>query len=73
MTSVTFTHANFDPPREVMVSRELVFAIYYSASHKATHLLSNGGGIIPVRETVEQATRMVYGDSTKTAQPAKEI
>jgi hypothetical protein len=70
MSPLIFTHAN--TLREVVVTREHIFTIQYSAANKATHLLSLGGAIIPVQETVEQATRMVYGDVAKIGPTAKE-
>lgn len=43
---VAFTHANTN--REILVAIPLVFSAYYSETSKCTHVLSNGGAIIPV-------------------------
>jgi hypothetical protein len=46
-----FTHANTKV--EILVSLPLVFCAYYSEATKCTHLLANGGAIIPIVESPE--------------------
>jgi len=36
-----------------MISKQLIFAYYYSEAHKSTLLLATGGAMVPVKETVE--------------------
>jgi hypothetical protein len=68
MNPISLTHANLG--REIIVAREMVFAIYHSEAHKATHVLSSGGAIIPVSETVNQVRELVYGKPQPKASPA---
>lgn len=63
MTYTSFLHVNTN--REVIVTREQVFAIQYSDAHKATHLISIAGAIIPVKETVDEARIKIYGSTTQ--------
>lgn len=52
MKFITVTHANTGKNIDVVVA--LLFAYYYSDSHKATLLLASGGAMIPVLQTVEE-------------------
>lgn len=51
MQSVSFTHANMNT--EVVIMRELAFAVYYSPHHKSTMVVSTGGAVLPVKEAVD--------------------
>jgi hypothetical protein len=59
MTYIKLTHANFK--KEVILTREQVWAIYYSESHQCTHIVSTAGAIVPVSESVDDVNRLVYG------------
>lgn len=61
MTGIKFTHANHKRP--IYITREQVWNIYYSAAHDCTHLVSTAGAICPVAESVDEAVRLVYGNS----------
>ena len=66
MTPIVFTHAN--TKRDVVVTREMVWNIYYSSAHAATHLVSNAGAIIPVSESVDEVKAKVYGSPLTSKQ-----
>lgn len=68
MNPISLTHANTN--REILVTRELVFSIYYSEAHRATHVLSSGGAIIPVSESVNVVRERVYGQQQPKTNPA---
>lgn len=69
MTPLIFVHAN--TKREVIVTKEMVWNIMWSAAHQCTHLVSLHGAIIPVAESVEKARFLVYG--TKTESPSSPV
>lgn len=56
------THANTRKP--IMVNSFVLFSWYYSDAHKATHLVSTNGGVIPVLETIEQVSEQMLGTET---------
>lgn len=58
-TTIKVTHANLNTPVEVSVG--LIYARYYSAGHKSTMLLSSGGALVPVSETLEQIAALIAG------------
>lgn len=64
MKFVTFTHAN--TKREVLITVEHVYAIQFSSAHQATHIISTGGAIVPVAESVETARGRIYNNNGQT-------
>jgi len=51
-------HQNEDgSPREIFISKPLVFATYYSDADKATHVVSTAGAIIPVIESPDEVVK----------------
>jgi len=57
VTLLSVTHANNNTP--VMVVRDQIFSFYYSSGHKAVLLMSTGGGMIPVKESLEQVKELL--------------
>lgn len=53
---LAFTHANNSKP--IYVARPLIFSVYYSEANKATHIVANGGAIIPVSEPLDKVVEM---------------
>ena len=51
-------HQNADGShREILISKPLVFATYYSDADKATHVVSTAGAIIPVVESPDEVVK----------------
>lgn len=57
---IKLTHANTN--ESVMVDKSLLFAIYYSQHAAATLVVSSGGAIVPVKESVEQVVQLKAGE-----------
>lgn len=57
MEFLEVTHANANT--KVIVVRELLFSFYYSEGHKAVLLMSTGGGMIPVKESLENVSELL--------------
>lgn len=55
MRLARFTHANHGDP--VVVDLDLLAMWYFSQAHQATHLVSTGGAIMPVKESVDEVSR----------------
>ncbi len=70
MKLLTLTHANHKKP--IYVDGALLFAWYYSEAHKATHIVSTAGAILPVSESVETVTQLKQGESVNNGQPESE-
>lgn len=50
-----FTHANSQ--KDIYVAKPLIFSCYYSDAHKATHIVANGGAIIPVLDSLDNVVK----------------
>lgn len=59
---LSLTHANTKQP--IYINSNLLFAWYWSEAHKATHLVSTNGGMIPVSETPTQVTEKAEAASS---------
>ena len=57
-----FTHAN--NRQKVYVAKSLIFSIYYAEVNKCTFILSSGGAILPVSESVEEVRAKVASANT---------
>lgn len=59
---VSLHHANHKGAdgkhREILVSRALAWATYFSDADRCTHVVATGGSIIPVTETPEQVAAL---------------
>lgn len=60
-----FTHANLkdenQKPLMIGIAKQLLFSFYFSQHHQCTHLIANGGAIVPVLERPEQVAQVVFG------------
>ena len=62
-------HKNADGThREILISKPLVFATYYSDADKSTHVVSTAGAIIPVVESPEDVAKACGLNITKENQ-----
>jgi hypothetical protein len=66
MTPLKFTHANLNTP--IYLVKVLIFAWYYSEAHKSTLILSAGGAMVPVKESVEDVDKMLHEMSNAAQQ-----
>lgn len=57
MLTITLTHAN--DGMKMCFNVPLIFYWYHSAAHGCTHLVSNGGAFAPVKESVDEVTRLI--------------
>lgn len=63
-----FHHANTGV--EVEVAGALLFAYYYSQSHKCMFLLASGGAIIPVKESQDEIKAQIEKSKATLLQTA---
>jgi hypothetical protein len=66
--TIDVTHANIPDTRIAVVIAQ-IFYTYYSSAAKCTHIVSTGGAFIPVRESVDDITRLL---SINAKHPNKE-
>jgi len=52
MKFITLKHSNLQ--EDVMIVADTVCAFYYNRASLSTHVMVNGGGMFPVKESVEQ-------------------
>jgi hypothetical protein len=57
MRLLKFIHANTEAP--VQLVAEQVFGWYYSSGQRCSLILSTGGAMVPVKETVEEISRLM--------------
>jgi hypothetical protein len=51
-TFIELTHANTN--KKIVVSKPLIFAFYFSETHKCTLILATGGAMLPVKESEDE-------------------
>lgn len=54
---IEFEHANLKRP--VYINKMIFFGAYFSDADKSVHLVGNGGAIIPVAGTLEEALQKI--------------
>lgn len=54
---IEFQHANLN--QKVYLARALIFAYYYSETHKCTLVIATGGATVPVKESVDEVLKKV--------------
>lgn len=64
MKLLTFTHANLNTP--LIVDAALLFSWYHSQSQRCTILIASGGAAVPVKESVEEVSRLKTETVEKT-------
>ena len=57
MHLIKLTHANNNESLYVLAQQ--VFCFYYSSADNSVHLMSTGGGVVPVSESVEKIKQMI--------------
>ena len=66
MQTASFIHANHNT--EIVIMKDLAFSVYYSPHHRCTMIVSSGGAVAPVKESVtEVCARLGLTTITETA------
>lgn len=61
---VQLTHANKNIP--IYLTKSLIFSVYYSEGSKSTHVVANGGAVVPIKESVEDVLTKLNKEEVQT-------